>query len=156
MSHKQKNYELKGVEAIQAAKTMCEHSKWGLSNLQLQKILYIAQLYWVGLERGSLINDTFQAWNYGPVLPSVFHEVKIFGSNPIENIFQSVQDICDPERKAFLQNAVDKLKAIPPSNLIGWTHHDNGAWASCYVAGQRNVNIPYESIVKEYNERIAK
>jgi Protein of unknown function (DUF4065) len=40
-----------------------------------------------------LINNHFQAWEYGPVQPELYHKVKFCGDNPIPNIFFGTADI---------------------------------------------------------------
>ena len=45
------------VTARQAANKICELSDWTVSNLQLQKILYIAHMVYFGDEGKPLISD---------------------------------------------------------------------------------------------------
>ena len=76
-----------GVTAMQAAKRACEASGWKLSNLQLQKILYLSQMVYAGKYNGArLIDDhDFDAWDYGPVLPAVYRRVSSFGSRTLSS-----------------------------------------------------------------------
>lgn len=69
------------ITTRQATKLICNISGWSVSNLQLQKILYISHMYNLGVTEGDpLITDNFEAWDYGPVIPTLYHEVKGFGS----------------------------------------------------------------------------
>lgn len=70
------------------AKFICEKGDWCLSNLKLQKILYMSQMYYMGKNNGARLVDTsFEAWDYGPVSPALYHRVKAFGSSPVQDIF---------------------------------------------------------------------
>jgi uncharacterized phage-associated protein len=76
------------LRAMQAARMVCEHGSWRVTNLSLQKILYIAQMLFMGEHNTRLIDTDFEAWDYGPVSPEVYRKVRIFGANPIqEGIF---------------------------------------------------------------------
>src|SRR5260221_1682244 len=54
-----------------------------LSNLKLQKLLYYAQGWHLGLGKGRLFKDQMQAWVHGPAIPSIYGRYKKFSFNPI-------------------------------------------------------------------------
>jgi hypothetical protein len=61
-----------------AARYACRMSGWSLTNLKLQKILYIARMVFVGRTKDQLlIDEAFKAWDFGPVLPSLYHRVRL-------------------------------------------------------------------------------
>jgi uncharacterized phage-associated protein len=69
---------------MQAARMVCEHGSWRVTNLSLQK----TQMLFMGEHNTRLIDTDFEAWDYGPVSPEVYRKVRIFGANPIqEGIF---------------------------------------------------------------------
>jgi uncharacterized phage-associated protein len=144
------------ISAMQAAKAACAASGWALSNLQLHKILYIAHMIYSGRHDGEpLINDErFQAWPYGPVLPSVYNYASSYGSSNIQNIFNHIPDL-DPstEEGQIIVDAVGRLGSIEPFRLVDITHEPISAWAHSYVPGMRNVPIQQEAIINEYRER---
>ncbi len=141
------------VSPLAAAKRMCKRSDWALSNLELQKILYIAHMFHLGGEGAPLISGHFEAWDYGPVQPSVYHKVKVFGADPIGNIFHSVEDLPEGSEARLLDEAVDKLGNAAPGKLVAITHWVDGAWAKFYVKGSRGIVIPNEAILAEYRDR---
>lgn len=55
----------------------------GLTPMKLQKLLYFAQSWCLAREQESLIDDVFCRWQYGPVIPSLYHDFKEYGANPI-------------------------------------------------------------------------
>src|SRR3954447_8990596 len=54
-----------------------------LTNMALQKVLYFADGEYIAKERRRLFDDRIEAWEYGPVVPTVYHEFKRFGGQPI-------------------------------------------------------------------------
>jgi len=57
-----------------------------LTNLKLQKLLYYAQGFHLAVYGRPLFHETIEAWEYGPVVPAVYHALKKNGSDPIRKI----------------------------------------------------------------------
>ena len=136
-----------------AAKRMCERSGWSLSNLELQKLLYIAHMFHLGETGEPLIIGRFEAWDYGPVQPTLYHMAKVFGSSPVKNIFHTAPPIEGRPEADTVDSAVDQLGNEPPGRLVAITHWDKGAWARFYVPGERGIVIPNDAIRQEYEDR---
>lgn len=141
------------IPAISAARAICEAADWSISNLALQKILYIAHMVYYGRTRQPLIKETFEAWDYGPVVPSVYHRAKAFGSDPVGNVFHGARPIEDPVANQVIQQTVRVLKGRHPGDLVEMTHWAGGAWSKHYPKG-RNQIIPHEDILEEYVSRV--
>jgi uncharacterized phage-associated protein len=136
---------------------ICDKSGWRISNLQLQKILYMAQMYYMGQHEGRRLVDTdFEAWDYGPVSPALYHRVKDFGAGPVLDVFMHARVFRDGDnRKAALDEVGADLLKRRPGELVDLTHWENGAWAKHYIPGVRGIPIPDADIYREYNDRIA-
>lgn len=140
------------------AKYLCERSDWSLSNLSLQKLLYLAQMFHMGRHDGRRLAEAgFEAWDYGPVEPDLYHQSKIFGAGPVRDVFYDARTFrdTDPRRKT-MDDVCKKFLRYSPGDLIEITHWDGGAWARNYMPGRRNAPIPDEQIWKEYNDRQAR
>lgn len=144
------------ISSLSAARTMCEARDWDISNLELQKLLYIAQMVAIGRSEGKhpLIADSFQAWDYGPVLPDVYHRAKIFGDKPIRDVF-TIADFASGRSKKIIEDVANEFMDYTPAELVSITHWDGGAWAKNYVGGVRGIVIPRADILQEYRDRIA-
>jgi len=138
------------VNILAAAKRVAERSGWSLSNLELQKILYLAHMFHLGRTGEPLVYGNFEAWDYGPVHPTLYHHAKMFGSSPVENIFHSVPAIPDGPEAEILDEATQGLSGASPGRLVAATHRIGGAWEKNYVPGTRNVIIPNADILGEY------
>lgn len=137
-------------------KFICERGNWRVTNLQLQKILYMAQMYYMGRHDGEpLTQARFQAWDFGPVDPSVYKKVRMFGSGPIQDVFFEARPFReDDERRHDLQEVCDSLLPMRPGALVDITHWPNGAWAKYYVPGIKGIEIPNDDIAAEYHARL--
>ena len=54
-----------------------------ITPMKLLKLVYIAHGWWLGFTEKPLINEQVEAWKFGPVIPSLYHEFKHFGMSPI-------------------------------------------------------------------------
>jgi len=144
------------VSALSAARTICELRNWDVSNLEIQKILYIAHMIYIGENDGHpLINGGFEAWDYGPVSPAVYHRVKGFGSNPVKNVFHWIEPVPEGTSEYHaIEAAVNMTSNMSASKLISVTHWDKGAWYKSYNGGERNIPIPNNDIAEEFLERL--
>ena len=50
---------------FEVAKKICEAGNWEITNLQLQKMLYIAQVFHLGQYKHHLFRAKFEAWATG-------------------------------------------------------------------------------------------
>ncbi|WP_298958130.1 type II toxin-antitoxin system antitoxin SocA domain-containing protein [uncultured Methylobacterium sp.] len=139
------------------SKFICENSDWTATNLQLQKLLYLAQMIYMGRNAGSrLVDANFEAWDYGPVEPNLYKKVRMFGSRPISDVFFKARQFKkDDARRTFLEEFCRDLLPKRAGELVEITHWDGGAWAKHYIPGARGIQIPDRDIALEYADRIA-
>ena len=140
------------VHVLSAAKHMGQKSSWSLSNLAMQKLLYLAHMYHLGEHDSPLAPPSFEAWEYGPVHPTLYHAAKVFGSDPVKNIFRSYPDVEEGTEQYALDECVNM--GLPTSRLVAITHWEDGAWYQHYIPGQRGIIIPDDDIRVEYQERV--
>lgn len=141
------------VRPEDAARYLCELSDWGISNLHLQKILYLADMNFVGKNSIRLVSEDFEAWDFGPVIPSLYHQCKAFGAKKVPDIFWSAKDISGTREAAMLENAWQALRSQSPGQLVENTHWAGGAWAGRYRPGARGIKILSDDMINEYKNR---
>lgn len=142
------------ISSFKAGYFFCEVSDWTVTNLELQKILYLSHMVYLGRFNKPLITESFEAWKYGPVLPKLYDRLKRFGAEPIKKyIFDSsfslkpTEDICK-----FLEEAWESLGGKPSWELVAMTHRNKGAWEKTYSLENKNALISNDSILSEYKE----
>ena len=138
------------ISVMSAATTACEQRNWQLTNLELQKLLYLAQMKYLGENQGSpLIKDAFEAWKYGPVVSRLYQRVKRFGDSSIGDVFAVDRDLTRPEHECVRQ-VVEQFRAKTPGQLVELTHRSGGAWDLFYEPNVEHIRIPNEAIAAEF------
>ena len=142
------------ISSLQAGRTLCELSGWTVSNLRLQKILYLAHMIHLGKTDGvPLVSDHFEAWMYGPVAPNLYRRVKVYGREAVGDVFweKSVQE-GRPEFET-LRETMTATRNLSGAQLISLTHWEHGAWHKAYQGGKRGIVIENDLILEEYRAR---
>ena len=135
-----------------------------LDPMKLQKLLYVAHGWHLALDNEPLIDERVEAWRYGPVIPSLYHEFKGVGSGPIEgyatrfNIhkleFEEPRiDDADPIVD-FLERIWDVYGEFTAVQLSNMTHQPESPWGKTWSQnrGVRNLNISNDVIGEHYQE----
>ena len=129
-----------------------------LTNMQLQKLVYIAFGYYAGFTHHRLFRDDIQAWNYGPVIPNLYHRLKIYGVGkvtvPLETDVPVIADSNEMQVIKGVWDAYGKYTAIQLSSL---THKEGTPWSYMWAKanGRKNVPIPFELIESHYETLIS-
>lgn len=132
-----------------------------MSNLKLQKILYLIQGNFLRIFNKPCFFDEIEAWKFGPVVPNVYSEFKRYGSNYINKIDyfyefypnklepikkKYVDNIDNPEEAKVIADIVYACKDYSSSYLVDLTHRQS-PWKKAY--GKNNNTITIE-LMKEY------
>lgn len=96
-----------------------------LSNLKLQKLLYYLQGFFLSQLGRPLFDEDMEAWNYGPVVPSVYHHYKIFGATsiPVPSNEQTVD--LGEDGEALFQEVYSRFNRYSASALVEMTHAES-------------------------------
>lgn len=145
------------VSVSAAAYRLCEAMDWSISQLSAQKGIYLAHMIHLGENDGKpLVSEAFQAWEYGPVLPSLYQDLKMFGRKPIKNVFWLSKAEGGTSEANAIDSVASQIKGISAARLVHITHHPDGAWAKHYAAARNGVVIPNKDILAEYEWRTKK
>ena len=128
--------------------------------MQLQKLIYFANGWHMEITDGEpLVSDNFEAWQFGPVLPRVYHEFKRFGSRDIteRSIFPFTENPWPCELSANQKSLVSEIVSIY-GNLSGprmshLTHKEGTPWSTTWNGGVGSGNdIQPELILAEFRK----
>ena len=94
-------------------------AKYRLTQVKLHKLLYYAHGWHLGFQEKPLLDETLEAWRYGPVVPSIHREFGRFGATPIDC---SAMEF-DPQHEDFLSvpriDASDKFVRDLLARILG-------------------------------------
>ena len=138
--------------------------------MQVLKLVYIAHGWYLALMEGRpLIKDDVEAWQYGPVIPVLYHEIKAFKGNPCDSLlslYDGKRDVYEhPTVKnkiaLLLLDAVWKKYGYRSGlNLSSLTHKAGTPWDQVWNkeggSTRRGAVIPNALIKKHYTEEYQK
>ena len=125
--------------AIAIANAFIKKAKIGeirnLTPMKLQKLMFFAQSWHCKLYEKELFEGTFERWQYGHVLPEIYHEFKPFGSREISRLGTDIWgqertiESSDSEVLSFLDKIIQTYGEYDGSQLSWMTHQPQTAWS---------------------------
>ncbi|MCY3698151.1 MAG: DUF4065 domain-containing protein [Gemmatimonadetes bacterium] len=146
----------RGIPAYIVAERILQlRSERGLetTHFQLQKLIYIAHGWMLGLHGVPLVRDDIKAWEYGPVIIEVYHRYKGHGSSPIPTPEEDVTGLLTSEQAHVIQKVVDEYN-LPFEDLYRITHHEDSPWTKTWTKKGRSSVIPNQLIRDHYLDMI--
>lgn len=121
----------------------------GRSNLEIQKLVYFCHVCYLVKTGTPLIRESFEAWQYGPVVPNLYKALKEFGEKPVNSKLTSLsaasgkQEVVKKDWTAAEQEILDEAMQaygqLTPSQLIKVSHERNGPWDKRFEPGLRET-----------------
>ncbi|WP_350561159.1 type II toxin-antitoxin system antitoxin SocA domain-containing protein [Psychrobacter sp. CAL346-MNA-CIBAN-0220] len=135
--------------AIAIANAFIEQSNNGkinnLTPMKLQKLMFFAQSWYLKSNHSALFDGYFERWQYGPVLPEIYHEFKSFGAKSIDKLgssmwseYQTV-DSNDYQVIEFLEQIINAYGDYSGTQLSWMTHQPETAWSKGKVGTLINL-----------------
>lgn len=110
-----------------------------ITNLALQKLLYFAHGIHLTKTKRPLVSGYFEAWQYGPVHPSVYRAFKPAGAEPITNravgkdpLTGMTRDLPMPSDMEVIDLISDVMRSyghLPPGRLVDLSHAKDSPWS---------------------------
>lgn len=99
-----------------------------LTNLKLQKLVYYTQGFHLALFDAPLFNEDLVAWEHGPVVADLYHELKGFGSSEVI-IEDAINTEIDTD-KMDLINEINKVYGQFSAWKLRDMTHNESPWQS--------------------------
>lgn len=127
-----------------------------LTPMQLMKLVYIAHGWSLGMRDIDLFQNRIEAWQYGPVIPDLYHATKRFGRNPIptDMVGEPGDVAVSGDDADFLADVFEKYGHLSGPQLSYLTHQSGTPWDRVYVSGIRGSEIPDPLISQHYKEML--
>lgn len=115
----------------------------GLTPMKLQKLLFYTQSWHLKLCNGKpLFDDLFARWKFGPVIPPIYHLLKKYGSNEIQEPISIIVDSGgdwkritpsiqkdDADAMKLIDKIIEVYGGYSGTELSNMTHAPNAAWS---------------------------
>lgn len=134
-----------------------------LTHMKLQKLVFFMHAWSLALHNQPLVSERPEAWPYGPVFESLYHELKGYGSQAITGYLQELVPatgqmaalVPNPEDKMFwslLDRVWERYGRFTAIQLSSLTHESGGPWerARTNFAGE----IPDEWLATYYRDKL--
>lgn len=120
-----------------------------ISNLKLQKLVYYAQGLNLALHDEPLFEETLEAWTHGPVVPSLYHEYKEFGSGCISPPIDFDVSVLSDQAREVLDEVYQVYGQFSGWKLRDMTHEES-PWREAYAKNSSTKIISQESMKKYF------
>ena len=132
-----------------------------ITQFELIKHVFIAHGRHLASTGEPLIVDRIEAWKHGPVIPVLYHELKIYGDRPIPSLrycntpteksasrASLFNDVLSKTERDIIDGVVNDYGDWNVSELYQLCHEDGSPWSQCYT-GEYGVEIP-DSVIEAY------
>lgn len=137
-----------------------------LTHMQLQKLVYFANGWWLLKTESPLVSGTFQAWEYGPVHQALWEKFKRYGPEPVTDFAVRVRfedsgthnwvkyEVSNDKIRSFLGRVWATLKDFSAVQLSQMTHAQGASWdiVRSKTKGKRNAEISMELVRQEFEK----
>lgn len=120
---------LRGHSSLLIADYILYRHDGKFSPFQLIKMVFIAHGRTLAILDKPLIRDRIEAWKYGPVIPLLYHQLKIWGDAPVRELsycgtVPNKDSKVDSNRKAFFEGTIPNQER----DIIDVVVRDYGEW----------------------------
>lgn len=141
---------MKSLSVAQYLLDQCKETGAGdgsITPMQLLKLTYIAHGYMLGIHGKPLLDETVCAWQYGPVVPSVYHAVKDFRSNPVAAVPGAMHPYpFSDDEKAIMAQVAQTYGKHNGIVLSAATHKPGTPWSITWEASGKSAPISNDLI----------
>ena len=95
-----------------------------MTHMKLQKLLYYAQAYIIGMTGEQLFNNKIEAWTHGPVVPDVYSKYKKYGNDVIND----VDNVKIPDELSSLISMIIQDKGNLSAHELREATHNETPW----------------------------
>ncbi len=134
-----------------------------LTHMHLQKLVYLAHGWGLAVTGQPLVEDRFEAWDYGPVVRKLYDALRACGSGPVKHLIRSGGDISPeqsdgpevtasmtPDERAVIDKVWDQYKAFEAFQLSALTHAENSPWHRTHANGSGRSRAINDNLIWDH------
>lgn len=116
-----------------------------ITPIKLQKLVYLVFGYYGGATNEALFDDRIEAWKYGPVVPTLYH------NGIVGPVLPKLEWEKNYQTQVIVVEKVIKQYGIRSDfELVGLTHGEGTPWKHVYLGGEMSIEIPKQIIIEYY------
>ena len=143
-------------DARQIANEFIRHSRHAnlpITHLHVQKLVYFAHARMLSIHGEPLVEQKFEAWQYGPVVPVLYHALKHCKNDPIQReIVYRAGSTCATRESDLIDQVFRNYSEKDFSELVELTHGEGTPWSQAYNSPSQNTPISNE-VIERYHLR---
>ena len=112
--------------------TVDEEAGDSLSNLKVQKLCYYAQGYHLAMFGSPLFPDAIEAWEHGPVVPSLYRDYKQYKASAIPRPLNFDPEQINADARLLLEEIYSVYGQYSATKLRNMTHAE-APWRDAYA-----------------------
>ena len=142
----------------------------GLTQMQLQKLVYLAHGWNLAINRQRLTVDDPQAWDYGPVYGALRQALREYGNRPVareilnceyfpgefdENADEPARADLTVDQRAVINRVYREYGGFHAYKLSALTHQDGTPWTQVYKNGDGRFDEIPADVIRDHFVEIA-
>lgn len=121
-----------------------------LTPMQVIKLVYLCHGWMLALYDRPLIDEKVQAWQYGPVIKTLYDAVRMFKSSPVHGPLSVGGEEFDPEEISIMDQVLNLYGQFSGTQLSALTHAPGTPWSIIWNDMGRNSVIPNQVIASHF------
>lgn len=118
-----------------------------VSNLRVQKLLYLLWVEFFKETGEALFEDDFYAWSLGPVVPEVYYAYCTWSGLPIRSTHTKNPISENAALSSVLSGFIEQFVPLTTAKLVDLSHDKAKSWFKTFQNGEGNKQIiPFEDI----------
>lgn len=115
-----------------------------VTNLALNKLVYFAHGIYFSTFSTRLVKNSFEAWQYGPVIQVLYDAFKTYGNSPIrtrarrfnaaEHAYEEITEGVAPQDALIVDGVFDMFSPMTAGELVALSHVEGSPWATLWAS----------------------
>jgi len=123
-----------------------------LTNMQLQKLVFLGQGYCLALLGRQLHRNNTHAWQWGPVVPRLYKDLQKYGSGVVSEAVPSIDQLQSEDELRIVRAVWKAYRNYSGAQLSALTHKPGSPWAKTWETNKFGIIDPND--IKAYYGRL--
>lgn len=128
-----------------------------ITPMKLLKLVYIAHGWMLGLCGRRLITEDVYAWQYGPVIPKLYKDIKRFGRTQVTSTSIDGDSLpeFDGEEESIISQVYEKYSQYSGPTLSAMTHAKGTPWWEVWHKNKQIGGVIPTDLIRTYYKELS-